>query len=76
MARMRARLNEEDLRLLTSLGQKLYVRYDEGELLYSMGLNSFMTAAKEAHATRKVKGIVLVNTKIFNEYLEMCEEDI
>ena len=24
----------------------------------------------------KVKGIVLVNTKIFNEYLEMCEEDI
>ena len=35
-----------------------------------------MKAAKEAHATRKVKGIVLVNTKIFNEYLEMCEEDI
>ena len=72
----RVRLNEEDLRLLTALGQKLYVRYDEGEILYSMGRNSFMKAAKEAHATKKVKGIVLVNTKIFNEYLEMCEEDI
>lgn len=76
MARSRVRLNEEDLRLLTALGQKLYVRYDEGEILYSMGRNSFMKAAKEAHSTRKVKGIVLVNTKIFNEYLEMCEEDI
>ena len=39
MARSRVRLNEEDLRLLTALGQKLYVRYDEGEILYSMGRN-------------------------------------
>lgn len=49
---------------------KLYVRYDEGAELYSMCRNSFMKLAAEAGAVHKVGKIALVNTRIFEEYLE------
>ena len=49
---------------------KTYVRYDEGAMLYSMGLHTFQDLAKEAHATRKLKGITLVNLDILNEFIE------
>lgn len=49
---------------------KKYVRYDEGAAMYSMSKHSFMKLAAEAHAVCKVKKITLVNTEIFEEYLE------
>lgn len=49
---------------------KKYVRYKEGAARYSMGLHTFQELAKEANAIYHVKKIVLVNTKIFEDYLE------
>ena len=52
------------------LRSKVYVRYDEGAKLYSMCKHTFMKLANEAQAVYKVGRLVLVNTKIFEEYLE------
>lgn len=52
------------------LRSKVYVRYDEGAELYSMCKNTFMKLANEAHAVYKINRITLVNTKVFEEYLE------
>ena len=41
--------------------KKKYVRYQEGAELYYMGLNTFREIAREAKATVRIKGIVLVN---------------
>ena len=61
---------------------KVYVRYDEGAELYSMCKNTFITElysmckntfiklAAEAGAVYKINRLSLVNTKIFEEYLE------
>ena len=49
---------------------KKFVRYDEGAELYSMSKHSFMKLAKDAGAIYKIGGITLVNTIIFEEYLE------
>lgn len=68
-------------REVTNLEQKVferkkkYVRYQEGAELYSMGVHSFRDIAKEAKATVKIKGIVLVNIEILDEYLELFRED-
>ena len=59
-----------------NLGKKKWVRYNEGALLYSMGVHSFMDLAKKAKAVYHVKGIVLVNTEKVDEYMElMCADD-
>lgn len=50
--------------------QSDYVRYEEGAKRYSMCKNSFMKLAQEARAVYKINRITLVNTKIFEEYLE------
>ena len=50
--------------------KKDFVRYDEGAERYSMSKHSFMKLAQEAHAVYKVNRISLVNTKIFEQYLE------
>ena len=50
---------------------KKYVRYKEGAALYSMGIQSFMKTAKEAHAVIKIRNIALVNMEILDKYLEM-----
>ena len=50
--------------------KKRYVRYDEGAKMYSMCKNSFMKLAQDAHAVYKINRLTLVNTKIFEEYLE------
>lgn len=55
--------------------KKKYVRYQEGAELYSMGLNTFREIARDAKATVRIKGIVLVNIEIFEEYLELFRED-
>lgn len=51
-------------------GQKQYIRYNEGAELYSMGLHTFRDLAIEAGATRKMQGVVLVNVRIINDYIE------
>lgn len=50
--------------------RKDFVRYGEGAELYSMSKNSFMKLAQDAHAVYKINRMSLVNTKIFEEYLE------
>lgn len=50
--------------------RKDFVRYSEGAEKYSMSKNSFMKLAQEAHAVYKINSMSLVNTKIFEDYLE------
>ena len=50
--------------------KKKYVSYEEGAQLYSMGLHTFQTLAKEANAVRKIKRIALVNTEILDAYID------
>lgn len=49
---------------------KHYVRYKEGAALYSMSQSKFEDLAHEAGATYKVDKLVLVNTDIFEKYLQ------
>ncbi len=65
----------EDLEQKVIERKKKYVRYEEGAKLYSMGLGSFRDLAKEAKAIVRVKGIVLINTEVVDEYLELFRED-
>lgn len=50
--------------------QSDFVRYDEGAKRYSMCKHTFMKLAQDAHAVHKINRLTLVNTKIFEEYLE------
>lgn len=50
--------------------KKRFVRYKEGCEIYSMGLNKFSALAKEAGAIYKIDKLVLVNTEIFEKYLD------
>ena len=76
VARMpRPRKQIENLEELVKSKKKKYVRYAEGAELYSMGLHSFQNLAKDAGATRKVKGIVLVNTEKVDEFIESFKEE-
>ena len=49
---------------------KKFVRYKDGARLYSMGQKTFERLAHEAKAVYKVNKIALVNTEIFETYLE------
>ena len=51
--------------------QNIFVRYDEGAKKYSMCKHTFMKLAQDAHEVYKINRLTLVNTKIFEEYLEM-----
>ena len=53
-------------------GKKKWVRYDEGAVMYSMGIHSFMDLAKEAKAVYNIKRICLVNTEKLDAYIEMA----
>lgn len=68
MANKRSEIPE--LEKMIQYGKKKFVRYDEGARLYSMGVHTFQDLSKEAGATYHVKGIVLVNTEIIDEFLE------
>ena len=50
-------------------GKKKWVRYDEGAVLYSMGIHAFTELAKEAKAIYRIRRIVLVNTEKLDEYI-------
>ena len=73
MAHKRAEVPE--LEKMLQYGRKKFVRYDEGAELYSMGLHTFQNLAKDAGAVYRIKGIVLVNTELVDEYLEAFKED-
>lgn len=65
-----ARRKIEDLEELVKLGKKKYVRIAEGAELYSVGLHTFESWAKDAGVARKVKGVVLVNTEKNDKFIE------
>ena len=52
-----------------------FVRYKEGAELYSMCKNKFALLAKEAKATYKVGGLVLVNLDLIDKHLELYRMD-
>lgn len=58
----------------TALYAKKYVRYEEGAKRYSLGLSKFQMMAREAKSTYKIDKVVLVNTEIFEKYLETFRE--
>ena len=73
----RARKEIKNMEELIKSKKKKYVRYAEGAELFSMGLHSFQTLAKDAGAVRKVKGCVLVNLEKVEQFVEsFAEEDI
>ena len=72
MAHKRSEVPE--LEKMLQYGRKKFVRYDEGAKIYSMGLHSFQNLAKDAGAVFKIKGVVLVNTQVVDEYLETFRE--
>lgn len=79
---IRKKLNNQDDKKVENItklvpnGKKKWVRYDEGAILYSMGINSFRQLAKDAKAIYRVNRIVLVNTEKVDEYMEfMCADD-
>ena len=49
---------------------KKFVRYKEGAEMYSMCQSKFERMAKDAKATYKLDKLVLVNTELFEKYLE------
>lgn len=53
---------------------KKYVNATEGAIIYSLGKTRFMALAKEAGVVYKVGNSALVNTEIFEEYLEQFHE--
>lgn len=55
--------------------KKRFVRYKEGCIIYSMGMNKFSELAKDAKAIYKVGKLVLVNTEIFEKYLDSFRVD-
>ena len=54
--------------------ERKFIRYREGAEKYSMGLSKFQQLSKEAKAVYRIDGIVLVNTEIFEKYLEGFRE--
>jgi hypothetical protein len=52
------------------LMKKRFVRYKEGAEMYSMCQTKFEKMAKDARAIYKCDKLVLVNTEIFERYLE------
>ena len=53
-------------------GKKKWIRYDEGAILYSMGIHAFMDLAKEAKAIYRIRRIVLVNTEKLDKTHNKC----
>lgn len=47
-----------------------YVRYKEGAVRYSVSIHTFQEMAKEAGAVIKCRGVSLVDTTVFEEYLD------
>ena len=64
-----------DLEKLVKGGGKKFVHYEEGAMLYSMGIHIFQQLAKDARAVYHVKRIELVNLDLIDEYLEAFRDE-
>lgn len=53
---------------------KKFVNKEEGAIIYSISRNHLMTLAQDAGAIYKVGKSALINTQIFEEYLEQFRE--
>ena len=54
---------------------KKFVNASEGSIMYGMGKTTFMTYAQKAEAIYKVGNTALVNTELFERYLQQFKED-
>ena len=75
MGYMRKQECSEETKQLIKDGRKKFVRLDEGAILYSMGKNTFRQLAVDAGAIYHIKKIVLVNTKLVDEYMEHFRDE-
>ena len=75
MPKVRKEIDKEKMEKLMVGHRKKFVRYDEGAAIYSMGKTTFRELARDAGAVYHVKGIVLVNTEIVDQYLENFRDD-
>ena len=63
----------EKMKSLMEEGRKRWVRYDEGAILYSVGIHTFQKLAKDAKAIYKVGGITLIDTNKLDRFIEAFE---
>lgn len=75
MAKVRKEIDKERMEKLMVGHRKKFVRYDEGAAIYSMGVNTFRQLARDAGAVYHVKGIVLVNTELVDQFLENFRDE-
>ena len=65
-------INDEKI---MGMNRRRFVRMQQGAKMYNMGLCSFRNLARDAHATYRVKKIVLVDLDQLDEYLEAFREN-
>lgn len=53
---------------------KKFIRYEEGTVIYSIGLTKLKEIAREANATYKINRLVLINMVILDRYLNEYRE--
>lgn len=58
----------------TKEAMKKFVNKEEGAIIYSISRNHLMTLAQDAGAVYRVGKSALINTQIFEEYLEQFRE--
>lgn len=75
MGKIRKEIDKERMEKLMVGHRKKFVRYDEGAAIYSMGVNTFRQLARDAGAVYHVKGIVLVNTELVDQFLENFRDE-
>ena len=63
-------IDVEMLRIVVEAAQKRYISIAEGRMLYSLGVHTFEKLAKDSGARRVIRGRVLVNVQVLNEYIE------
>ena len=65
----RSELKDENRKL-----RRLFLRYKEAELMYSIQHKKLLELAGKAGAIYRIDGTVLINRDIFEEYLEQFHE--
>ncbi len=70
---MKRNKDVEKIKRLVAEGSKRWVRYDEGAILYSVGIHTFQKIAKDAKACYKVGNIILIDTHKLDKFIEAFE---
>lgn len=65
---------EEMENTAVNIFNRRYIRYKEGVIRYSVSIHTFQDMARDAGAVIKCKGVSLVDTTIFEEYLDSFRE--